>query len=314
MLLRGGSRIYARALPSTPCKTKTPTSFPSSRIVFRSYADEPAPVIAQKSDKWRVAVILSGCGFLDGSEITESVSTLQHLSRVGAQYECFAPDMESVDVTNHLKGTSDTDEYRMVMDESARISRGKVGRINDLNVADYDALIFPGGYGVAKHLSDYYKGTPEWKVHPEVERLIKAFHANKKPMGFICIAPILAARVLGASTGCRLTIGGDPNVSKQIESMGAKHSVCLVDQIEVDEANLLFSTPAYMFSDATPHDVYRGVGSLVDAMAKKSSVHQAAQVDPFVDKLLKEYLIPQFISYQTKGPARSPNDEENSRR
>lgn len=299
-MLRGVCRFSSKRLPA------------SSRLVTRSYAADAegssAAAAEKKSDKWRVAVVLSGCGFQDGSEITEAVSTLQHLSRVGAHYDCFAPDMESIDVTDHIKGTSDSDEYRYVLNESARITRGKVGKIADLNVSDFDALIFPGGFGVAKHLSDYYKGSPNWNVLPEVESVINAFHKAKKSMGFICIAPILAARVLGSSANCRLTIGADAKVSKQIESLGAKHSICLVDQTEVDEENLIFSTPAYMFPDSTPFEVYRGIGSLVDAMVKKSAVHQAAQLDPFVEKIMNEFLIPTFTSHQTKGPTKTAGD------
>lgn len=38
-----------------------------------------------------VAVILSGCGYLDGAEVFEAVLSLLAIERRGAHYQCFAP-------------------------------------------------------------------------------------------------------------------------------------------------------------------------------------------------------------------------------
>ena len=42
---------------------------------------------------YRVAVLLSGCGVYDGSEIHESVLALLELNRHGVEVRCAAPDI-----------------------------------------------------------------------------------------------------------------------------------------------------------------------------------------------------------------------------
>lgn len=61
-----------------------------------------------------------------------------------------------------------------------------------------DAVVFPGGFGAAKNLSDFGFNGTDMRVNPEVERVIKEFHAAGKPIALCCIAPILAAKVLGS--------------------------------------------------------------------------------------------------------------------
>lgn len=200
--------------------------------------------MAQYSDK-KVGVVLSGCGVYDGSEIHESVLTLLALDKAGAQIICMAPDIPQHHVVNHLTGKEVKDESRNVLIEAARIARGKIKRMKEVNVADLDALIFPGGYGAAKNLCDFAFEGKDCRVNPEVARLIKEMHAAKKPIGFICIAPVIAAKVLGEYHP-RLTIGSDEATAKAIEAMGGKHVIHKVDEIEVDEANRIVSTPAYM--------------------------------------------------------------------
>ena len=72
----------------------------------------------------RVAVVLSGCGFKDGSEIQESVAALFHLASAGAVYDCFAPDREFAEV-DHLTGEP-TGKMRNALHEAARIARGEM--------------------------------------------------------------------------------------------------------------------------------------------------------------------------------------------
>ena len=73
----------------------------------------------------KVAVILSGCGVFDGAEIHESVLTLLAIERAGANYQCFAPNIDQFHVVNHLTG-EEMPEVRNMMVESARIARGNV--------------------------------------------------------------------------------------------------------------------------------------------------------------------------------------------
>jgi enhancing lycopene biosynthesis protein 2 len=212
----------------------------------------------------KYAVVLSGCGFKDGSEITEAVSTLIALTQQDCEYQCFAPDIE-VDVVNHLTGTPAG--KRGVLSEAARIARGKVQPLKELKANNYTGVIFPGGYGAATKLSAWAHEGARCTVLPEVKSVIEDFYNAKKPIGAICIAPALVAKVLGAKK-VRLTIGNDKETSQEIEKTGAVHEECAVDKCVVDTANKVVTTPAYMYDEAKPHQVLAGVTALVSSLIK----------------------------------------------
>lgn len=211
-----------------------------------SYAEteKEGGVMAQYSDK-KVGVVLSGCGVYDGAEIHESVLTLLALDKAGAQIVCMAPNIPQHHVVDHIVGQEVASESRNVLTEAARIARGDIKDMKDVSAADLDALVFPGGYGAAKNLCDFAIKGKDCAVNTDVERLIKEMHAAKKPIGFICIAPVIAAKVLGEYHPT-LTIGSDEATAEAIEAMGGKHVIHKVDEIEVDETNRIVSTPAYM--------------------------------------------------------------------
>ena len=211
----------------------------------------------------KVAVVLSGCGVKDGSEIHEATLTLLHLAQAGAEYKCFAPNRPLPETINHISGQSGGYERNMLL-ESARIARGEIEPLENLDVASFDAVIFPGGLGAAKNLSTWFSKGPEGEVLPEVEAVIRSFRKAGKPQGFICIAPNLAALVLGKE-GVRLTIGRDPGTAQAIERTGAKHVECEVGEIEIDRNLKIVSTPAYMLGP-TIADVNEGIGKLVLAV------------------------------------------------
>jgi enhancing lycopene biosynthesis protein 2 len=195
----------------------------------------------------RVGVILSGCGFKDGAEIHESVCTLLALDQAGAQVRCFAPNVE-FEVVDHLTGKP-TGERRNALHEAARIARGKIEDVAKARAEELDALVMPGGYGAAKVLSDFATRGPGCDVIPAVARLIDAMHRAGKPIGAICIAPAVVAKVLGKS-GVTLTIGHDAaGTGAALEAMGAKHKVCDTNQSVLDTTNKVASTPAYMHTD-----------------------------------------------------------------
>ena len=98
-----------------------------------------------------IGVILAGCGYLDGAEIREAVLTLLAIDQHGAKAKMFAPNIDQHHVVNHLSG-EETKETRNVLLESARIARGEIQDLQDLNMSDLDAIILPGGFGVAKKL------------------------------------------------------------------------------------------------------------------------------------------------------------------
>jgi enhancing lycopene biosynthesis protein 2 len=208
----------------------------------------------------KVAVILSGCGVYDGAEIHESVITLLRLSQRGAQVECFAPDIPQHHVINHLTG-AEMAESRNVRVEAARIARGEVRDVRELKAADFDALLIPGGFGAAKNLSDFaFKGA-SCSVQADVLAATRDFAENHKPVGLICIAPAMAARIYGAGVHC--TIGHDPDTAAKLADMGAEHVDCPVDDVVVDEQRKLVTTPAYMLAKS-PAEAASGINKLVD--------------------------------------------------
>jgi enhancing lycopene biosynthesis protein 2 len=209
----------------------------------------------------RVAVILSGCGVHDGSEIHEAVITLLCLDRQGVAYECLAPNKPQAGVVNHLTGKPAT-QTRNVLEESARIARGKAKDIAEANPADYAAVILPGGFGASKNLCDYAAAGAKCEVDPAVRRFLVGMHNQGKPIGGICISPVILARALGANGSPKLTIGNDPKTANHIEEMGAEHLSCPVDDIVVDAENKIVTTPAYMLADGIS-EVERGIDKLV---------------------------------------------------
>ncbi len=193
----------------------------------------------------KLAVILSGSGVFDGTEINEAVLTLLHIAKAGAEYQCFAPDMEQMHVINHVTGDT-MNETRNVLVESARIARGEITALTELRHEDFAGLILPGGFGAAKNLSNFaVKGT-EAEMQPEVLAACKAFADANKPVGYMCIAPTIVPMVYAA--GAKTTIGTDTDTAAAITSLGAEHIDCSVDDIVVDTTHKIVSTPAYMLA------------------------------------------------------------------
>ncbi len=213
----------------------------------------------------RFGVLLSGCGVNDGSEIHEATMTLYHLDRMGVERVCFAPDAPQARVFDHLRG-EDANEGRNMLVEAARIARGEIQPLSKADPDELNGLLIPGGFGAALNLCDYGLKGRDLTVREDVERLIMAIHEQKKPIGAICIAPVVVAKVLGSrSIPVELTIGGDPKVSSDIEAMGAVHAMHLVDEIHVDRAHKVVSTPAYMLGKNVA-EIAPGIERLVDAV------------------------------------------------
>jgi enhancing lycopene biosynthesis protein 2 len=197
----------------------------------------------------KIGVLLSGCGVFDGTEIHEAVITLLAIDRLGAEAVCIAPDVDQRHVVDHVTGDVAGGERRNVLVESARIARGNVRDLASVVAADLDALVLPGGFGAAKNLSDFADAGADARVLPDVVRLAREVHASHKPLGFLCIAPAIAAAIFrGTPVAPRLTIGNDRETASAIEKMGAKHVDRSVGSIELDEANRIVSTPAYMLA------------------------------------------------------------------
>lgn len=190
----------------------------------------------------KIGVLFAGCGYLDGAEVQESVLTLLALDELGVEAVCMAPNISQRKVVNHITG-EDMDETRNVLIESARIVRGKIQDVADVQVDDFDALILPGGFGAALNLSDFALSGANMSVQADVARLVNETHAAGKPIGAICIAPAVIAKLI---PGVKLTIGDDTGTANALEQMGAAHENCPVNHIVIDADKNVISTPAYM--------------------------------------------------------------------
>ncbi len=213
----------------------------------------------------KVAIVLSGCGVFDGSEIHEAVAVLMSVEREGAEPVFFAPDKPQASVVNHKTGSESAGESRNVLVESARIARGKVFPLSEFRAEDFYALIFPGGFGAAKNLSTFASEGANCSVDREVEAAIKSALDAHIKIGFACISPVIAAKVI--SNGVRLTVGSDSSVASALESLGAKHVECPADSFVADEKFSVYSTPAYMLAENTVA-MSDGIGKMVSEILR----------------------------------------------
>lgn len=211
------------------------------------------------AEEKKVALVLSGCGVFDGSEIHEAVCAILNIKKCGAKISFFAPDIFQSDVVNHATHTA-TAEKRSVLAESARISRGEISPLSQFDAKKFDAIIFAGGFGAAKNLSSFAREGAACKVNPDVERAIKTSLKEGVKLGFLCISPVIAAKVIGG--GVRLTIGSDAATAEALEKMGAKHVECPPTDFVKDENFGVYSTPAYM-SAADIVEMNQGVEKMI---------------------------------------------------
>ena len=211
----------------------------------------------------KFAVVLSGCGVFDGAEIHETTLSMLAIAKKGCSYELFAPDVDQHHVINHITG-EEMDETRNVLIESARIARGNITDLDKFNPVEFDGLLFPGGFGAAKNLSTWAFEEAGASVLPGVEKAINDMVSLKKPVGALCISPVLLARILGE---VHLTIGDDEGTIDAIESLGAKHVYTTHGEVVVDPGYNLVTTPCYML-DATIDQIAEGAYNVVDAMIK----------------------------------------------
>lgn len=210
----------------------------------------------------KAAVILAGCGAKDGSEIHESTLALYALAKEGFEYSIFAPNREQYDVVNAI--TDETDETpRNLMTEAARIARGQISSISELNPQDFDILVIPGGFGMAKNIFTLaYEGL-DFSVDSEVEEIIKNFHSNGKPIGAMCISPTMIAKVLGSSK-VKVTLGAESDLSTGLAAKtGAIVVSCERDDVTIDAENKVVTTPAYMYGDSTIASIGKGAEKMI---------------------------------------------------
>jgi enhancing lycopene biosynthesis protein 2 len=206
----------------------------------------------------KIAVVLAGCGVFDGAEIHEATLTLLAIDKLGARYQCFAPDVSQAHVVNHLTGKL-MNETRNVLVEAARIARGNIKPLNQFDAREFDALIFPGGFGVAKNLCTFAFEGENCSVLPDAEKAVKSMVKAGKPIGALCIAPVMIAKILGS---VNVTIGDEAGPAQAIEAFGGKHSETTHGEIVIDRKHKVVTTPCYML-DATISQIADGAEKVV---------------------------------------------------
>lgn len=209
----------------------------------------------------KVAVILSGSGVMDGSEIHEAVLTLLALDQRGVDYQCMAPNMEQHHVINHLTEQEMNQESRNVLVESARIARGDILDLSEAQPENYDACVLPGGFGAAKNLCTFATEGAQMSVNKEVTRFIEGMRKQNKPIGFLCISPAMISKFY--PKGVKMTLGNDQSMAQTMESLGCQHIECAVDDVVVDEANKVVTSPAYLLAQRIS-EAHKGIDKAVE--------------------------------------------------
>lgn len=211
----------------------------------------------------KFALILAGCGQHDGSETHEVILTLLSMAQEGISWDAFAPDIKQHHVTNHLSDTQETTQSRDVLTESARLVRGKIKPVSEVSIKDYDGIIFPGGVGAVTNLCNWYEKGKDFVFHSDIKKIIDDCVSEKKPMGFICIAPVMIPKIY---KNAKLTIGNDDALAKQITELGSEHINCNATDIVVDKQHKVVSTPANMVAHNI-NEVYIGIHKFVKELA-----------------------------------------------
>lgn len=207
------------------------------------------------------AIILAGCGYQDGSEIHEATMSMLAIKNAGHDYRCFAPNKKQQLVTNHISGET-MQEERNVLVESARIARGQVSDLKELKMADFDALILPGGFGAAQNLCTFAKDGPDCNVDPDIERIIKEAVHEQKPIGALCISPVILAKIMDSVT---VTIGDSDDVNAAIKCMGGHTKNTGQTEVVIDHEHKVVTGPCYML-DSNIVEISQGAKNVVDAV------------------------------------------------
>lgn len=209
----------------------------------------------------KFAIVLSGCGVFDGAEIHESTMTMLAVEKNGAEYEMFAPNINQFHVINHLNGKT-MDESRNVLVEAARIARGKIKALSEYDQKNFDGIIFPGGFGVAKNLCSYAVDGTDMRIDKVVAAAVKDTHTAGKPIGAICISPLMIASLI---PGIEVTLGSDQKYNTEIRNLRGKNKPMGARHIVIDKENKVVTVPCYM-NDSKISDIAEEADMLVKAM------------------------------------------------
>ncbi|MFT5317535.1 MAG: enhancing lycopene biosynthesis protein 2 [Chlamydiales bacterium] len=219
----------------------------------------------------KVAVVLSGCGYLDGAEIHESVLCLLALAQNGHEFHCFAPDIEQVKVVNHRTGKDEGNERRNVLTEAARIARGDISPVSALRSDEFDALLIPGGFGVALNISSFAEEQENCSVNEDCKKAVLSFYKSAKPIGATCIAPAALGKIFQDVTAVTMTLGRSPDANENLTKMGMIAQEAGVEEMVADEKNKVFTTPAYMEPDDLA-GMFKGIQKVIKKLEQYQRV------------------------------------------
>lgn len=223
----------------------------------------------------KIGVLLSGCGVYDGAEIQEAIFTLLAIEEMGAEPVCISIDKNQHHVVNHLNG-EEMNESRNMLVESARIARGNIKNINDIQPSDIDALVIPGGFGSAKNLTKWAFDGANGEILPEAKLLLVNLFNIGKPIVALCVSPVVVAKALeDAGINVNLTIGSNKEASpydiegfsQGIQSCGATTEMKTVKEILIDKENKIISAPCYMM-EASMLEVRNNIKQAILALEK----------------------------------------------
>lgn len=223
----------------------------------------------------KIGILLSGCGVYDGAEIHEAVMSMLAVKEAGADYQCISVNKNQHHVINHLTG-EEMNEQRNMMVESARIARGDIKEISEINPSNIDALIIPGGFGSAKNFTTWAFNGPDGEILPEVKLLIINMINAGKPIAALCVSPVIIAKALeGSNLHPQLTLGTSKEKSPYdikgfhagVEQIGAKTVEKTINNILVDEKLKIVTAPCYMM-DANLLDIRNNSKQAVEALLK----------------------------------------------
>lgn len=221
----------------------------------------------------KIGVLLSGCGVYDGAEIQEAVFSLLAIDEIGAQPVCIGINKEQQHVVNHLTG-EEMPEKRNMLIEAARIARGEIIPINEINPGDLDGLVIPGGFGSAKNFTNWAFQGPEGNILPEVKLLIVNLINIGKPIAALCVSPVVLAKALEDSdVNPIVTIGSTHEASPYniqdfangLESVGLETTMKGIREIQIDPKFKIVTAPCYMM-DASISEVRKNIRSAIEAL------------------------------------------------
>jgi enhancing lycopene biosynthesis protein 2 len=228
----------------------------------------------------RVGLVLSGCGRLDGSDVAEAMLAMLVIERAGAQVVCAAPDADQAAVFDHATGDR-TRAARNARVEAARLAGASILPLAELGPDTVDALLIPGGNGPIATLSDYPDKHELCQVDPTVVGLLRGMLQGRRPMGFIGLSALLAARVLGPVAGVRVTVGSKAiPAAKHAAVMGADVRPCAAEDVIVDQKARIYTTPGFLAEGARLAGVARAIDRLVRGVVANAKDRAPREASP----------------------------------